>query len=261
MVSRESGLTYAEAVSRGQGSAHLDADPTYARRFVRKVSPYVSWWIARYTALAADHVTFASIGSGVLGGLMVGAGTLPLDLLAVVLLQLAYLLDVADGEVARIRGSAGRRGTYLDLIGHVLQNRALYAGASVSLIAVTDRAPWAIAAAVVTLAFEMPFGHYARMQVLGTPADHPEHGRPARFGPAGPGVLRAIRQMYRRFSVIWNYPASMNLFCVALLVDAARFASGASGALAIPVLLVLFGPSLAAKQILHAILLLRRRDW
>ena len=158
-------------------------------------------------------------------------------------------------------GSAGKRGTYLDLIGHVLQNRALYAGATVSLLAVTDRAPWAIATGLVTLAFAMPFGHYARMQIAGTPAENPEHGARQAVRPAGPGMLGAVRQVYRRLSFLWNYPASMNLFCLALLLDVVRFASGATGALAIPILLVLFGPSLALKQILHAVLLLRRRNW
>ncbi|MEA2520150.1 MAG: hypothetical protein QOF49_2230, partial [Chloroflexota bacterium] len=167
----------------------------------------------------------------------------------------------ADGEVARIRRSAGRRGTYLDLLGHVLQNRALYAGATISLLALTDRAPWAIAVGFVTLAFAMPFGHYARMQVVGTPAENPEHGGRGAAGPSSPGFAGSVRRMYRRLSFLWNYPASMNLFCAALLIDVVRFAGGAATALAIPVLIALFGPSLAAKQIAHAVLLLRRRDW
>jgi phosphatidylglycerophosphate synthase len=225
------------------------------------VSPRLSWAIVRWTGLAADHVTYASITAGIVGGLAVAFGTLPFDLLAIVLLQLAYLLDVADGEVARIRGSAGKRGTYLDLIGHVLQNRALYAGASASLLAVTDRAPWAIAVALVTLAFAMPLGHYARMQVIGAPAVNPEHGGRQAAEPRRPGLLGTVRWAYRLVAFGWNYPASMNLFCLALLVDVARLAAGAAGPLAVPVLIVLFGPSLALKQILHAILLLRRHDW
>ena len=260
-MSREPGLTLSDARARGQGSAHLDADPTYARRFVRKVSPRLSWAIVRWSDLAADHVTFASIAAGIVGGFLVAVGTLWFDLAAVLLLQLAYLFDVADGEVARIRGSAGKRGTYLDLIGHVLQNRALYAGASISLLVVTDRAPWAIAVALLTLAFAMPFGHYARMQVIGTPAVNPEHGGRQVTGPRQPGLVGSVRAAYRSVAFLWNYPASMNLFCVALLVDSARFVTGAERAVAVPLLIVVFGPSLAVKQILHAVLLLRRRDW
>jgi hypothetical protein len=48
---------------------------------------------------------------------------------------------------------------------------------------------------------------------------------------------------------------------VGLLADTVRFAAGAGTALAVPILIALFGPSLAAKQVAHAVLLLRRRDW
>ena len=245
----------------GQGSSHLDADPTYARRFVRKVSPPLSWAIVRWTGLAADDITFASLGLGVVGGLAVSVGTLPFDLAALLLLQGAYLLDVADGEVARIRGTAGKRGTYLDLIGHVLQNVALYTGASISLLAVTDRAPWAIGVSFLALAFALPFGYYARLHVVGVMGDHPEH--PGRFiaQPWEPGMGGAVRSVYRRVKFIWSVPASMNLFCAAILVDCARFVGGAQGPLAVPVLMAVFGSSLAAKQVLNAFMLLRRRDW
>lgn len=258
---RQPHLTLSAARAVGQGSAHLDADPTYARRFIRRISPFVSWSIVRWTGLKADHVTFLSIGAGVVGGLLLAAGSLPGDIAALALLQAAYLLDVADGEVARIRGTAGRRGTYLDLIGHILQNFALYAGAAISLIVVTDRAGWAIAIALVTMGLTLPFGYYARLHVVGVPGAHPEHGGRLVVPARRPGLLGAIRYLYRRVAFLWNYPASMNLFCVALLVDIARFGAGATSALAVPALIVFFGLSLAIKQIASALLLLRQPDW
>ena len=260
-MSREPDLTLAAARARGQGSAHLDADPTYVRRYLRKISPVLSWAIGKWTGLAADHVTVASIAIGSLGGLLLAAGSLPFDLAALVLLQFGYLLDIADGEVARIRGTAGKRGTYLDLIGHVLTNRALYAGASISLLAITDRAPWAIGVALVTMAFSWPFGYYARLHVVGVPGQNPDHAPRATAAPSRPGVLGAVRWLYDNLKFLWNVPASMNLFCVAIIVDCVRFLGGAGSALAVPVLLAVFGPSLALKQILHAVALLRRPDW
>lgn len=260
-MSREPDLTLANARARGQGSAHLDADPTYARRYVRRISPVLSWGISRWTGLAADHVTIASIGVGSVGGLLLAAGTLPSDLAALVLIQFGYLLDVADGEVARIRGSAGRRGTYLDLIGHVLTNRALYAGSSISLLAVTDRAPWAIGVALLTMAFAWPFGYYARLHVVGVPGMSPDHAPRVSAAPPRPGVLGAVRLFYDNAKFLWNVPASTNLFCLAIIVDCVRFLGGAGSALAVPVLFAVFGPSLALKQILHAVALLRRPDW
>lgn len=257
-------LTVAEAKQLGQGSAHLDADPTYARWIVRRISPYLSWFLAVRTPMSADAVTLLSIGSGVVGGLLVAPGLALTNLLALVLLQVAYLLDVADGEVARIRGTAGRRGTYLDLIGHVLQNRALYAGAAFSLVWTSGGAAWAIALGFLTLGLATPFGHYARLNVLGAAAGggHPDHGpRTTAARPATGGLRAWGGWLYRRVSFLWNYPASMNLFSLALIVDIARMLAGASGALAVPLLIAVFGPTMALKHVAHAIRLLAPANW
>jgi len=260
----EAGLTVAEARLRGQGSSHLDADPTYARWVARRLSPFASWAICRFTGLSADAVTVASIATGVVGGLVVAAGTGGAAILAVVLLQLAYLLDVVDGEVARIRGTAGRRGTYLDLIGHFVQNRALHAGAGWLLLERSGGAGWAVAIVMVTLAFSVPFGHYARIHVLRDAGggEHPDHApRVAIRRPSGPRPLPLAAWAYRRVAFLWNYPAAMNLFCLALIVDAVRLAGGAPGSLAVPALFAVFGPTLALKQVVHALRLLGTTDW
>jgi phosphatidylglycerophosphate synthase len=259
------GLTLAEARALGQGSTHLDADPTYARVLVRKISPYVSWLIATRTPLSADAVTAASIISGTVGGLLCAAGTPVTALIAVVLLQFAYLLDVADGEVARIRRTAGLRGTYLDLIGHFIQNRALYLGAGWTLITGSGYAAWAIVAVALVMGFSVPFGYYARLHVTqgaGGPQQHPEHAtrtrmasRPALTDPA------LVKWLYARVAFIWNYPASMNVFSLALLVDVARGAVGQPEPLAVPAVIAAFGATLALKQVIHAIRLLRREAW
>lgn len=257
-------FTVADARRIGQGSSHLDADPTYARRLVRRISPYVSWFVATRTPFSADAVTSMSIGAGVAGGLLVAVGSLAADIAAILLLQVAYLLDVADGEVARIRGTAGRRGTYLDLIGHFLQNRALYAGAALSLVATSGGQTWAVGVGLVTMGFSIPFGLYARNHVLraGDAGGHPDHGpHLAVRRPDGLDLIAWSGWAYRRVNFLWNYPASMNVFCLALLADAVRAAAGAATPLAVPVAIALFGPSLAIKQTAHAVRLLRTSDW
>lgn len=256
-------LSMVEARRLGQGSAHLDADPTYARRFVRRVSPYVSWFVAARTPLSADAVTTLSILSGIAGGLLVAPGSIATNLGALVLLQAAYVLDVADGEVARIRGTASRRGTYLDLIGHFLQNRALYAGASLSLVAFADGATWAILVGLLVMGFSVPFGLYARNHVLRTGDDeHPDHAVRIRAErPVGPGVGSWLAWSYRRLSFLWNYPASMNLFCLALAIDIALALLRLPSPAAVPFLIAVFGVTLAAKQTAHALRLLARTDW
>ncbi len=258
-------LSIAEARRLGQGSAHLDQDPTYARLFLRRISPSVSWAIVRYTGLSADAVTASWILIGIAGGLLVAVGSVASDLAAVALLQVSYLLDIADGEVARIRGTSGRRGSYLDLIGHFVVNRALYAAASLSLLRATDGAWWAIVVGFLVMAFASPFGHYARLHVGGAaraPAEHPDHGRRVaaqRPRGADPGSWAAW--LYRHSAFVFHLPASMNLFCVALLADASSALLSSDEPIAIPVLIAVFGPALAAKQIAHAIRLLWSGAW
>ena len=258
-------LTLAEVRERGQGDRHLLADPTYARVVMRRLSPYVTLLITRWSGLSADAVTSLSILAGVGGALAVAVPSAATYLLAIVLLQFAYLLDVVDGEVARVRGSAGVRGTYLDLVGHVLQNQALYAASGFALIQATNAAPWAIGLALVGVAFSAPFGIQARLLVLGTRPSAAEttHGR-VTTAPLAPGASLASRiyWLYRWIAFLWNYPASMNLFCVALLVDLVRMgADDAARPLILPAFAALFVGTLAVKQVANALRILRSESW
>jgi phosphatidylglycerophosphate synthase len=264
-MSAASRLTLAEVRDRGQGDRHLLADPTYARVVMRRLSPYVTLLITRWTGLSADAVTSLSIMAGVGGALAVAVPSAAAYVLAVVLLQIAYLLDVVDGEVARVRGSAGVRGTYLDLIGHFLQNQALYAASGLALIQATNFALWAIGLALAGVAFSAPFGVQARLHVLGTRPSAAEmtHGRLATTTLA-PGASPAsfLYWLYRRIAFLWNYPASMNLFCVALLADVARMAAdGAARPLVLPGFAAVFLGTLAVKQVANALRILTAESW
>jgi phosphatidylglycerophosphate synthase len=262
-MSERSALTLDRVRQLGQGDAHLDADPTYARLVMRRISPAITYLVVRYTGLSADAVTALAIACGIAGGLLAALGTLATNLAAVALLQLAYLLDVADGEVARVRRTAGKRGTYLDLIGHVVQNRALYGGATFSLVLISGYAWWAIVIAMLGVAFASAFGEQSRAQVLGGGATSSPHGaRSAADDPMPPSPSARTYWLYRQARFAWNYPASMNLFCIALLVDAVRFAVDSTAtALVLPAFAGAFAVTLAAKQMVNALRLLRRNLW
>jgi phosphatidylglycerophosphate synthase len=252
-------ITLQEAKRRSREYEQLRGTPTsYGHLVMRRFSPWVSWFVVRFTPLSADAVTGLSIVSGTVGGLLVALAPPWAFVLAVALLQLAYLFDTADGEVARLRGTSGRRGIYLDLIGHFIQNRALFIGAGLLLVRVTGGAAWALIVSLAAMAFAAPFGLFARQQVLGA-GGYDEHGQ-APVGSTAGGSL--IGRLYRRVAFLWNYPASMNLFCLALLADAVYLATAAGAApVATPALFAVYGASLALKQVAHAIRLLRPAEW
>ncbi len=248
----------------GQDHPHLEADPTYSRLVMRRLSPWVTWVVVRTTPLSADAVTGLAIVCGVTAAGLVLVPTAVSYLAALVLLQLAYLFDTVDGEVARVRGTSGKRGTYLDLVGHFIQNRALYGAAGYVLMVVTGFAPWAVFLAMLGVAFASPVGEQSRMHVIGLRPSAAEatHGRMA-VSPLPPGASAAARAywMYRRIAFLWNYPASMNLFCLALLADAARLIGGAAEPLALPLLAGGFAGSLAVKQLANAARIFRSEHW
>ncbi len=257
-------LTLAEARRLGQDHPHLAADPTYSRLVMRRLSPWLTWAIVRGTSLSADAVTLLAIGSGVAAAGLVLVPSPWTYVAATLLLQLAYLFDTSDGEVARVRGTSGKRGTYLDLIGHFLQNRALYGTSGYVLMVGTGFAPWAVLLAMLGVAFASPFGEQSRMHVLGVRPSVAEatHGRIA-VAALRPGASVAARLYwrYRRIAFLWNYPASMNLFCLALLADAALMTSGAADPLVLPAIAGLFAGTLAIKQMSNAVRLLGAQDW
>ncbi|MEO8273797.1 MAG: CDP-alcohol phosphatidyltransferase family protein [Chloroflexota bacterium] len=260
-AARSSGLTRAEARLRGRATA---PQGTWALLATRHISPWVSWATVRFTSLSADAVTVLSIVSGLGAAALVLLANPVAYTFAVLLLQLAYVFDCADGEVARMRGTAGRRGQYLDLIGHVIQNRALYAASSVVLLRFADGAPWALAIAFAGVALASPYGEQSKAQVLGNTIGLPgEHGGGPRGAlPAGnsPGA-RAYR-LYRRVAFLWEYPAAMNSFCAAILLDIGWMVMvPAAGSVVLPLFTAGFLGTLALKQTVNAIRLLDRRIW
>lgn len=256
-------ITLAE-VRRRQKDPHLAADPTYSTLVMRRISPFLTWFVVRFTPLSADMVTLAAIASGVLAGISLFAPHSASYVAAIVLLQFAYLCDTSDGEVARIRGTAGKRGAYLDLLGHHIQDRCLWLAAGYQLVVLSGMAPAMIALVLFDLAFTNPFGIQARSYVLGTvDLEDPVHGiHRAVARPVGTSPVSLAYYLYRRIAFLWNYPAAMNLFCIAILADAGRFATipGAQP-LVLPLLYLAFGPTLAVKQFGNALRLLRRANW
>ena len=113
-----------EAICGGEGR-----DPGAPRDFriayavlVRRISIRITWLLL-HTRLSANGVTLLGIGAGIAGALMLAWNDFWPLVAAMVLLQLSFIVDYSDGEVARYR--AHERGTvtdaggaYLDWIGH-----------------------------------------------------------------------------------------------------------------------------------------------
>lgn len=99
-------------------------NPAVTDHLYRRASIYLSVPLARL-GVAPNAITVGWITLG-----LVGIGGLAVDdalvrLAGALLLQVAYLLDYADGEVARLCARKSRAGELLDLLGHGLHKATL----------------------------------------------------------------------------------------------------------------------------------------
>jgi len=104
-----------------------NAEHWLARLLLRKVSLRVTALLIR-TPVSANALTGAMIVVGLIGAAVVGlVPGLWGALLAFVLIQAYFLLDLCDGEVARWRRTTSITGVYLDRVGHYLVEAAVLA--------------------------------------------------------------------------------------------------------------------------------------
>lgn len=108
-----------ERLCGGEGRApgeRLTVRIAYAR-LVRRLSIRITWLLL-HTPLRANQVTVAGIVIGLLGAALAAWNDAWAMLAGVVALQLSFVMDFSDGEMARYQGSSDAGGAYLDWIGH-----------------------------------------------------------------------------------------------------------------------------------------------
>ncbi|MBN1803869.1 MAG: CDP-alcohol phosphatidyltransferase family protein, partial [Sedimentisphaerales bacterium] len=93
--------------------------------FTRYISIYFTWLFIKM-GLSANAVTFMMIPVGLLGAGLCIPHILWLNILGILLLMFAVVLDCSDGEVARWTKKSSIKGYYLDNVYHVLCHPTLY---------------------------------------------------------------------------------------------------------------------------------------
>ena len=110
-----------------------------ALRITRCIAPWgVSANAATLAAWACGAAAAAAVAWGTVGGWLLGAG----------LLQLWYLLDHVDGQLARLRGTASLDGVQLDYLMHHTVNLLVPLGVGFGLFAAGAEPLWLLAGLV-----------------------------------------------------------------------------------------------------------------
>ena len=222
-----------------------------ARYYGTIISPYLTWVCLRI-GLSANQVTIVGGAIGAVGAALLFPALGPWTLVGVVALQVAYILDFSDGQVARMRGTSSMAGGYLDWLTHLYVPPAAALATSAS-VAIAVGQPWPFVLGIAAALELAPMAFQAKEHILVAMArTDPALGRSAFFfaalnddarsgdveqAPDGaPTPLRAagIAGRARRPSVrslageVLIYPGAAHLLTLAVFADLASAALGGS---------------------------------
>lgn len=219
---------------RCQSSKQAGDFPSPYVRFGRKYSIYLTW-VLLHTRMSANQVTLLGIGLGLLGACLL-AFNRPLPLITgLVLLQISFILDFSDGEVARYKNATGTlAGAYLDYLYHFYVPILYMGGLAISAFTAVPRLE-IFALGVLACAGVSQMHFFCKEHILISHLrNHPE-------GASRPEVLEAMQDSPRlgganvvssepanRFSVsrltrfigeLLLYPYAFNVISAVVLLD------------------------------------------
>jgi len=159
-----------------------------ARRISRPAALRITWIVAPW-GITANAATLAAWGCGVAAAAALAWGTMWGWLLGTGLLQLWYLLDHVDGQLARLRGTSSLDGAQLDYLMHHTVNLLVPLGIGFGLFVRTAEPlwllgglGWGIALLLITLQHDARYKAFYRrlkrlhgtLHVLGGGGGRPE---------------------------------------------------------------------------------------
>lgn len=239
------------AICGGEGTAGRD-EPRDLRRLYARLVRRLSIRITRVllpTGISANQTTVLGILIGLVGAALLAVDEFWAQIAALLLLQLSFVLDFCDGEIARfereIEGkSSGAGGAYLDWVGHYYIPAVMAGALGWDVFAQTGDEIWLVAALVVILSLvrvpysardhimwgvyrdkpELRDGEPMVRAAMARMGGDPEHlnlearGAEAMAGGEGRGWLWS---RYTNFGQLIVFPGFINLVAVAVLLDVA----------------------------------------
>lgn len=134
-------MSLAELEQRCQKPDHRQIGNWMARRLVRPAALRVTWVVAPW-GVSANAATWTAWAFGAAAAAAFASGQVSGWVLGALLLQIWYLLDHVDGQLARFHGTASLDGVQLDYLMHHTVNVLIGLGTGWGLFAATNQALW-----------------------------------------------------------------------------------------------------------------------
>ncbi len=218
--------------------ASIQPDPKketvwYAKYIIRKISIYITWLLL-HTPLSANQATVIQALLGIAGAALLAFGGFKWSILALALIQLGYVFDCVDGEIARYRKKSSVNGIFLDSLNHALVIPTMFLGLSIFAYYLVDETWVLLVGAVLAIISGNPVkkGILSTISYMMERRDNPKYKyenlvqnvgqdenqdviESADYTPkkSGLGSLLAIAKD------ISEYPTSMNIITVVVILD------------------------------------------
>ena len=166
------------------------------------------------TRVTPNQVTLSAFLTSLVGaGVMLGWTTWPGLIAAVLIYQLAYVLDCADGQLARHRGVSSKAGHLLDFMMDELKAKILYGAVAIRLYRVHDDPLYLIVGVggVALISMALSLTTFTRrpeyLEATAPPSREAGADAPAAAPPARPSPLRrAVGLVEWVAQQMMNYP-------------------------------------------------------
>ena len=211
-----------------QNCRHVkEADTRYAALVARKVSIYFTWLLL-HTRISANQTTFLFIVLGLIGSACFIPGIHLLSLLGAFVLQIWFIFDCVDGEIARYRGTSSVTGSYFDLMAHDIVNSALFLCLSYGVYFRTGSTIYFVFGfSTVFSLFLIKLTWLNKVRVLLVEGKHSENkdfpvGGSFELGSVSSslgGTTSGLQKLYGKVSFLFRFPGIMNILCVAAIFD------------------------------------------
>lgn len=198
----------------------------YGYYLFRPLSLYLTY-LALRAGLSANQVTVLQTLVGLGGALCLAFPLAGMTIAGIVLLQLGFMLDNVDGEVARYRRQVSVTGKFLDTVGHEFVVMSMYFALGVGTyfrLGHFESVVFGFLWGLFSLRLDMATMYHEAARLLETKLDQSyDYYAQIKFQPAqrGPKLYRrkneesAIRMVYALFA----YPATMNIIAIVLIAD------------------------------------------
>ncbi|MFA6296313.1 MAG: CDP-alcohol phosphatidyltransferase family protein [Patescibacteria group bacterium] len=197
----------------------------WSKIFSRHISIYFTWFFC-HTPITPNQLTFIQIILAWLAGLSLIIWQWNGIIAWIILMQLSFIFDLVDGEVARYKKKSSLFGVILDSFGHVLINPAVYWSLAIFVYYQTFDV-WIIYLTIILSIFLISPSKHALMRgilFLTTKKDNPIYNYENLSKQFKQEYLppkqrnSSLKQVEKILKTISEFPNDMNIFCILLIL-------------------------------------------